>query len=73
MHLKHQIRWQPLKNLSIKYVHHNVSFSIVSMDDDNDIKGMFKSLVNDINKIYLFITKSVNEVDVHHEDQGLFL
>ena len=45
-----------IQRLSIQYFHHNGwSFSMESIDNNNDVKRMLKASVNDVNKIDLSV------------------
>lgn len=50
------------EELSIKYILHNGSlFSMLNIDDDNDINGVFKVHRTDPNEILLFVTRRKGE------------
>ncbi|RWR87935.1 hypothetical protein CKAN_01689900 [Cinnamomum micranthum f. kanehirae] len=50
-----------IENLSMKYLHHNGRvFSLIILEDDNDIRGMLKASGNDQKGLYLYVNKSTN-------------
>ena len=47
-------------NISMDYLHHNGHvFSLVAIEDDNDIRCMLSLSRNDTNEIYLYIRRGV--------------
>ena len=50
-----------IQNLSMQYLYHNErAFSMVSIDDDKDVRLMFKASGNETNEIYLYISNGLN-------------
>ena len=45
-----------IQNLSLQYLHHNGrAFSMASIDDDIDVRSMFKASGDKLNEIYLYV------------------
>ena len=52
-----------IQNLSMQYLHHNErAFSMASIDDDNDVRSIFKASASgyESNGIYLYVFNSQN-------------
>ena len=58
--------WDVLaEELSIKYLLHNGSFfSMINIDDDGDINGLFKTSKSDSSGILIFVIRRTGEKDV---------
>ena len=51
-----------IQNISMQYLHHNGrAFSMVSIDDDTDVRSMFKASGDESNGIYLYVFNSRNK------------
>ena len=50
-----------IQNLSMQYLHHNGrAFSMASIDDDDDVRSMFKASGDELNEIYLYVLNGWN-------------
>ncbi|RWR78801.1 Mutator-like protein transposase [Cinnamomum micranthum f. kanehirae] len=51
-----------IQNLTMQYLHHNGrAFSMASIDDDNDVRSMFKASGDELNEIYLYVFNGRNK------------
>lgn len=51
-----------IQNLTMQYLHHNGrAFSMANIDDDNDVRSMFKASGDELNEIYLYVFNGRNK------------
>ena len=63
-----------IENLSMKYLHHNGRvFSLIILEDDNDIRGMLKASGNDQKGLYLYVNKSTNIASNQDEEHSRYV